>query len=144
MLFEENDFDINMSIFVPDVNFNRSDKFLDPMEGFLRGNMFKDEYKPYKNLSYFKLNATSEREKLLYKVMSLSFVINDLNLYLDVNPNNSEAFMLFKKYIMEYEKLSKEYENKYGPLKITDTTGTKYNWIEAPWPWDTKGGSMYV
>ncbi len=144
VLFEDNDFDINMSIFMPDINVSRNGKILEPMEGFLRGNMFKDEYEPYKNLTYFKLNPTNEKEKDFYQLLALSFAINDLNLYLDLHPENKEVFSLFKKYIMEKEKACKEYERKYGPLEITGTTGLKYNWIDSPWPWDNKGGSMYV
>jgi len=144
VLFENNDFDINMSFFMPDVDFNRDNKILDPMEGFLRGNMFKDEYLPYKNLTYFKLTPKTEKEKMLYKIMALSFAINDLNLYLDLHPDKKEVFDLFKKYVAEKEKLSKEYERIYGPLEITGTTGSKYNWIDSPWPWENTGGSMYV
>ena len=106
------------------------------MEGFLRGNMFKDEYQPYKNLTYFKLNPTCEREKALYKLMALAFAINDLNLYLDLHPSEAKMFDVFKKYIKEYENTCKEYEEAYGPLKITATTGAKYNWLNSPWPWD--------
>ena len=144
MLFEDNKFDVNMSLFMPDVNFNRDTNILEPMEGFLRGNMFKNEYKPYKNLTYFKLNATSEKEKMLLKIMALSFAINDLNLYLDLHPENKEMFNLFKKYIEEKEVLCNEYERIYGPLEITGDKGNKYNWLDSPWPWDNKGGSMYV
>ena len=42
MLFEDNDFDINMAFFIPDVDFSRTVNVVRPMEGFLRGNMFKD------------------------------------------------------------------------------------------------------
>ncbi|MDE5539322.1 MAG: spore coat protein CotJB [Bacilli bacterium] len=76
--------------------------------------------------------------------MAYSFAINDLNLYLDLHPDDKEMFETFKKYVKEKEKLCKEYEKNYGPLEITDTTGSKYNWIDSPWPWDNIGGSMYV
>ncbi len=144
MLFEDNDFDINMSLFVPDVKFSRDTKILEPMEGFLKGNMFKDEYLPYKNLTYFKLKPCNEKERELYDVMALSFAINDLNLYLDLHPDNKEVFNLFKKYITEYKTKCKEYEKKYGPLTITATISNRYNWLNSPWPWDNKGGNLYV
>lgn len=144
MLFEDNIFDVNLSLFMPDVDFSRDNKILEPMEGFLRGNMFREEYVPYKNLTYFKLNPSSEKEKMLYNIMALSFAINDLNLYLDLHPDKKEVFSLFKKYVNEKEKLCDEYEKAYGPLEITGTTGSKYDWIDSPWPWDSKGGSMYV
>ena len=144
MLFEDNDFDVNMTFFIPDVNFNRTVNILSPMEGFLRGNMFKDEYEPYKKLTYFKLVPQNEQERLLYQVMAYSFAVNDLNLYLDLHPDNKEVFDLFKKYVIEEKNLCNEYVKKYGPLEVNETMGTKFNWIDSPWPWDNKGGSMYV
>ena len=144
MLFEDNDFDINMAFFIPDVNFSRDVNILSPMEGFLRGNMFQDEYEPYKNLTYFKLFPKDEKEKLLYQVMAYSFAINDLNLYLDLHPDNKEVFRLFKKYVQEEKELSQEYVKKYGPLEVTEVLGNKYDWLNSPWPWDNRGGSMYV
>ncbi len=144
MLFEDNDFDINMAFFIPDVDFSRTVNILNPMEGFLRGNMFQDEYEPYKNLTYFKLNPKDEKEKLLYQVMALSFAINDLNLYLDLHPDNKEVLDLFKKFVREEKELSSEYVKKYGPLEVTEIMGNKFNWIDSPWPWENRGGSMYV
>ena len=144
MLFEDNDFDINMAFFIPDVDFSRTVNILSPMEGFLRGNMFQDEYEPYKNFTCFKLNPKDEKERLLYQVIAYSFAINDLNLYLDLHPDNKEVLSLFKKYVREAKELSEEYVKKYGPLEVTEVMGNKFNWIDSPWPWDSKGGSMYV
>ena len=144
MLFEDNDFDINMAFFIPDVDFNRTGNVLSPMDGFLRGNMFQDEYEPYKNLTYFKLNPSNDKERLLYQVMAYSFAINDLNLYLDLHPDNKGMLDLFKKYVKEEKELCNEYVNKYGPLEVNEVKGQKFDWINSPWPWETRGGSMYV
>lgn len=144
MLFENDDFDLNMAIFMPDVNINQDVNLVDPMEGFLRGNMFKDEYLPYKNLTYFKLSPCSEKDAYLLKIMALSFAVNDLNLYLDLHPDDRFVFEKFKKYGEELKNLSKEYAKVYGPLELTQTKGNKYDWLDSPWPWDTKGGSLYV
>lgn len=144
MLFEDNDFDINMAFFIPDVDFSRTVNVVSPMEGFLRGNMFKDEYEPYKNLTYFKLNPSNDKERLLYQVMAYSFAINDLNLYLDLHPDNKGMLDLFKKYVKEEKELCNEYVNKYGPLEVNEVKGQKFDWINSPWPWETRGGSMYV
>ena len=144
MLFEDNDFDINMAFFIPDVDFSRTLNVVSTMEGFLRGNMFKDEYEPYKNLTYFKLNPSNDKERLLYQVMAYSFAINDLNLYLDLHPDNKGMLDLFKKYVKEEKELCNEYVNKYGPLEVNEVKGQKFDWINSPWPWETRGGSMYV
>ena len=144
MLFEDNDFDINMAFFIPDVDFSRNVNILSPMEGFLKGNMFQDEYEPYRNLTYFKLYPKDEKEKLFYQVMAYSFAINDLNLYLDLHPENKEVFHTFKKFVQEEKELCSEYVKKYGPLEVTEVLGNKYDWLNSPWPWDNRGGSMYV
>lgn len=144
MLFEDNNFDINMALFMPDVDFDCNTNILEPKEGFLKGNMFRNEYEPYKSLTYFKLEPKNEQEKKLYKIMALSFAINDLNLYLDINYNDKEVFKLFKKYVEEKDKLCREYTKEYGPLEITDPMGNKFSWIDSPWPWDNRGGCMYV
>ena len=144
MLFEDNDFDINMAFFIPDVDFSRTLNVVSPMEGFLRGNMFKDEYEPYKNLTYFKLSPSNDKERLLYQVMAYSFAINDLNLYLDLHPDNKGMLDLFKKYVKEEKELCNEYVNKYGPLEVNEVKGQKFDWINSPWPLETRGGSMYV
>ena len=134
MLFEDNDFDINMAFFIPDVDFSRTLNVVSPMEGFLRGNMFKDEYEPYKNLTYFKLNPSNDKERLLYQVMAYSFAINDLNLYLDLHPDNKGMLDLFKEYVKEEKELCNEYVNKYGPLEVNEVKRQKVGWISSPWP----------
>ena len=144
MLFEDNDFDINMAFFIPDVDFSRNVNILSPMEGFLKGNMFQDEYEPYRNLTYFKLYPKDEKEKLFYQVMAYSFAINVLNLYLVLHPEKKKVFNLFKKYVQEEKELCGEYVKKYGPLEVTETLGNKYDWLNSPWPWETRGGSIYV
>ncbi len=144
MLFEDNDFDINMAFFIPDVNSSRKVNILTPIEGFLRGNMFEDEYEPYKNLTYFKLKPKDEKEQMLYQIMALSFAVNDLNLYLDLHPDDKQVLDLFKKYALEKSELEKNYVKKYGPLEVTQVNGNKFNWVNNPWPWEKMGGSMYV
>ena len=51
---------------------------------------------------------------------------------------------IFLEYVDEEKIKSEEYVKKYGPLEVIDTIGSKFNWINSPWPWEEKGGSMYV
>ncbi len=142
MLFEDNDFDMNLALFIPELA-NRDSNILSPMESFLRGNSFANEYVPYKNLTYFKLNPQNEKERSLFQILALNFIITDLNFYLDLHPDNMEVFNLFKKYTKEKEELCKEYTKKYGPLEINETSSNRFNWLNSPWPWDNEGGSTY-
>ena len=144
MLFDNNyGFDMN---FMGTNNLtNNEDKvnILSPYESFLRGNSFENEYDSYKNYTYKKVNPTTKEEKLLYEIMSLDFIINDLNLYLDLHSEDKETFKLFKKYLEEEKSLIIKYTKEYGPLELNDTTNTKYNWLNNM-PWNNTRGDMYV
>ena len=114
-------------------------------EGFLRGNMFKDLYMPYKNLTFVNISPKSDREAKLYTIMQYEFAINDLNLYLDLHPNDTSVVSLFKNLVKESKKTIKEYEREYGPLAVCDVESNTFDWIEEPWSWDKEnGGGMYV
>ena len=122
-------------------NSNSKDGKIDLENGFYLGNIFVDTYKPYKNFKQKKINAYSEQEKMLLRIQELDFILNDLNLYLDINPNDSKVYNLFKKTALELESLKEKYEEKYMVLKLIDDTKGKYTWINNPWPWD---GGLYV
>ncbi len=109
-----------------------------PEEGLQRGNLFPDLYKPYKNYSMLKVVPKNEKETLLLKIYALDFAINDLNLYLDIYPQEQKKYLLFKDYVKESEKLKKEYETKFGPLCLTDVNSMQYVWYKNPWPWESE------
>lgn len=147
MLFDNNNVDMDFAFLnlagLKDAN-NTNPDILSAKEGFLRGNMFRNEYKPYKNLTYLDIKPTSEREAKLLTVMQYSFAINDLNLYLDVYPEDKKALRILEEIIREESIAKKEYEALYGPLDVCGTTGDKFKWLDSPWPWDNEGGSLYV
>lgn len=152
MLFDNNDIDLDLDFTLLNLaglnkNMNNSldnRNFLSAKEGFLRGNMFRDEYKPYKNLTFINIKPRNDREAKLFNVMQYSFAITDMNLYLDTHPEDRRALNMLKELIMEEEKAKKEYIMNYGPLNVCDTKGDKFNWIDGPWPWENMGGNMYV
>ena len=133
MLFNANNMDnYNKTSGVPAVE--------NDTEGFLRGNMFSNEYVPYKNMTYIKPKLKSERERDLFKVMEVAFAINDYNLYLDVHPENTSILNKYKACTEKFRRLTKEYEEKYGPLSIDASNYSTFKWIESPWPWDKEDG----
>ncbi len=145
MLFENNNFNDNYTMDLTFLNIPLNDdknvsKLYSAKEGFLKGNMFKDEFDPYKNYSIATIVPKNSKEEVELKIMELDFAINDLNLYLDLHPEDKEMFDLFKKYIKEVNRYKEEYINMVGPLCITDVTGSNYNWL-ASWPWE-KGGNI--
>lgn len=153
MLFDNNNVDLdftllNLSNLKNSNNMKMTNidnqKFLTAKEGFLRGNIFKNEYKPYKNLSYISISPKNDREAKLFNVMSYAHAITDMNLYLDVHPEDRGALNYLEELIVEEEKAKKDYIMNYGPLNVCDTKGDKFKWIDSPWSWDSIGGNMYV
>ena len=75
------------------------------------------------------------KESLLREIMALNFAVNDLVLYLDTHPTDSQAICKHNEYVEEVTKLKKEYQKNYGPLTINFTSDT-WDWIDEPWPWE--------
>ena len=110
----------------------------DPYQGFIRGNMFKDLYDPYKLNNPYNIEPANDQAKMLTSIDALSFAMIDLNLYLDIYPNSKEYIDLFNRYRIEKNNLVKEYENKYGPLTLDSDANNTYPWAwdRMPWPWE--------
>lgn len=136
MLFDDNFGFPNIELYPQKEN----PKLVTKEVGFVRGNMFKDEYIPYKNYNPGTLNATSERMKLVLDILELCFKKVDLNLYLDLNPDDQELVEEFKKCVEDLCTKEAEYVKKYGPIEVID--GVKDNefiWVSDPWPWQVGG-----
>lgn len=129
MLFENIIFDLK-----PDNN------LYNPKEGFIKGNMFKNEYDPYKNYSPCELNANDEKGELVLKIYEYDFALNDLSLYLDLHPDDESIYRLFKKYTDEQKSCVDLYEAKFGPLELNHSEYSNYMWEKGPWPFE--GGNV--
>ena len=128
MYFDDFSFTENINLFAgKSVNLND--------DGYIYGNMFKDEYVPYKNYSVYKLKASSDEEILKLKIMEETFIITDLNLYLDVHPNDTDIYNYFRKHERLLTKYTDEYQEKYGSINL-NSVSDNYNWINDPWPWE--------
>ena len=113
-------------------------KILDPYNGFVRGNMFSDLYNGYKLNKPLDITPLNEQADMLTYIDSLCFALIDLNLYLDLYPNDSKIIELFNSYRMEKAEITKEYESKYGPLTLNSDSLNKapWAWDNMPWPWE--------
>lgn len=128
MYFDDFSFNDNLNLIAgKSVNLNE--------DGYIYGNMFKDEYTPYKNYSVYKLNASNPEEELKLKIMEETFIINDLNLYLDIHPKDNDIYEIFKKHERLLNKYIGDYEESYGSILLNGKSDT-YNWINNPWPWE--------
>lgn len=141
MLFENNDFGLISFMNIPGNDFDS--KILPVEDGFIKGNMFANEYKPYKNYKAKIVKANTKKEEQLHKIMALGFAITDLNLYLDLHPEDTENVKKFKTWVKQKEALEEAYVKEYGPLKVEQVNGNTFNWV-SDFPWERMGGSMYV
>ena len=79
-------------------------------------------------------NKIESREKLLRKIMEYKFYENDLTLYLDNHPNDKKALAMHNEYVRKLKDVTKEFEEKYGPLTI-ETVMESWEWAQDLWPW---------
>ncbi len=91
------------------------------------------------------------RCEALEQINEVSFMLNDLSLYLDTHPTDKEALGWFGKYSAERKNLLKKFEENYNPLTI-DCVCTEhpekephFTWVDGPLPWDCQeGGRAHV
>lgn len=136
-ILDDKDKDYDFAVDIMTGNFDRP-KLYDPTEGLEKGNMFPSLYDPYKNYAPGKLKTSSERTKRLVEIQKLDFAITDLNLYLDMYPDDMNAYRMFKTYVMDCQKKKSEYTRIFGPLDLDGLTDD-YEWSKGVWPWEEGG-----
>ncbi len=117
-------------------NFNND--ILEPYEGLIRGNLFDSLYDQYQNYKPNKLNPSNEKEALLQQWQQYNFALVDLNLYLDTNPNDSNALSIYREFLNTKKQLQDKYEAKYGPIDVGSNyvINNSWQWDNGPWPWE--------
>ena len=111
-----------------------------PLDGYNKGNLFPNLYSQYKNYKPVELKADNEREQILLDLSKVAFAAHELNLYLDLNPNDESMLTLFNDYRKEANALMRQYEAKYGPLNIKSDSLEKgpFAWVNNMWPWEDR------
>lgn len=111
-----------------------------PAVGLDNGNMFSELYQPYKNYKPTNVAANNERESLIRELARMGFAAHELNLYLDLHPDDTSMITLFNDYREKYNQLVKQYDEKFGPLLISSNTlnQTPFLWERDIWPWEVK------
>ena len=109
-------------------------KLVSPEEALNRGNLFENLYWPYKYVS--NLKPQNERQALMQKIQEYGFAAHELNLYLDLYPDDMQAVGLYNQYSEMSDKYLKEYEKKYGCIILDSNEKYPWMWINSPWPWE--------
>lgn len=130
----ENDYFRNTT---PNNMMNNQPNLYTPEEGYNRGNLFADLYVGYKNYQPARLQANNEKDALFLEMSRYAFAAHELNLYLDMHPEDNTMLTLFNDYRTKTNQLMMEYENKYGPLTISsDEMNSSFTWVKDKWPWE--------
>ena len=126
----KDDFDLYRNVNIPSL--------FTPVEAYNNGNLFSNLYSQYKNYTPTVLRASNQREKLFLELSQISFAAHELNLYLDMHPDNESMITLFNDYRERANQLVHEYESKYGPLTISSDSlnQTPFAWEKGAWPWE--------
>lgn len=117
-----------------------SNKLFDNYNGFIRGNMFPNLYNTYKSNEPYPIKPSNEQAKILTDIDALTFSLIDMNLYLDVNPEDRNIIKQYNENLGKLKQYIDMYQDKYGILLPNSMALNKYpwQWINSPFPWENE------
>lgn len=81
--------------------------------------------------------AESDKQRLLRRLQSARFAVIDVSLYLDSHPTCQEGLKYFREKRELAEKLTKEYEEAYGPITSSASCAEeRWDWVCTAFPWE--------
>lgn len=82
----------------------------------------------------------NEQEQLFQRICEISFVLDDLTLYLDTHTGDRQALEIFTEKTKERTSLKKEFAEKFYPLTrdcvIYCGENNEFSWQNGPVPWE--------
>lgn len=93
----------------------------------------------------------ANQKELLKKITEISFMVNDLNLYLDTHPLDPNALTAYQDAMTQRKQFMKTYGENFEPLTLDcvcpdnnnkTKTSTRYmdqkhfTWCDGPLPWE--------
>lgn len=121
---------------LPEYHYERvNPSFFNENEGFIKGNIQRQIYNPYRNYNPTMPVVNSDKERLLLEIQKHCFYLIDLGLYLDMHPEDKEALKLFNETKNRYYRLINEFNKNYYPLMFVDSSNmNSYKWVEGNFP----------
>lgn len=109
-----------------------------PDEGYNKGNMFSNLYSQYMNYKPVNLKGNTEQEKMFLELARICFAKHEINLYLDLHPDDVSMITLFNDYREKEMMLRKQYEERFGPITTNSDVlnKTPFMWVKDGWPWE--------
>lgn len=96
------------------------------------------KYKPAKAQT---INTAAQNQPCgvtMLQLQQMTFALVDLNLYLDMYPDNTQAVEDYNALFKQYWEARSAYEQNNGPLMNFGHCPVSYpfNWANSPWPWE--------
>ena len=103
----------------------------EPRKAMVRGTLYPGLDLPFMGM----VNQNNLPVTPLSEVQVLAFAVQELALYLDTHPEDTEALELYRQYQQLYQKVSQAYEREKRPLNhAAPGQGDTYAWLDDPWP----------
>ncbi len=81
--------------------------------------------------------AANHKADLMHRISELSFVLDEMRLFLDTHPECTEGLEYYNRHAALRKEAVDEYTRLYGPIQFYDVTDTnKWQWVCGPWPWE--------
>ncbi len=125
----------------------------DEEQAFKNGTIFPELNKPFyvtdkdskldKGPKSF-LNSLNGEETALFQIQKISFIVDDLRLYLDTHPEDKEGLQLLKSMLKQRKTLLKEFALQFYPLTVDcmadiyeeNPDSECYCWPQGRIPWE--------
>ena len=107
----------------------------EPRKALVRGTLFEGLDLPFKGM----VNKTEKRQTPMTDLQTLSFVIQELSLYLDTHRDDCDALEMYRTYQEMYHDAMKCYQENCRPLNHQTPVEGEYRWLDDPWPWEYAG-----
>ena len=106
----------------------------EPRKAMVRGTLYPGLDLPFMGM----VNQNNLPVTPLSEVQVLAFAVQELALYLDTHPEDTEALELYRQYQQLYQKVSQAYEREKRPLNhAAPGQGDTYAW---PWEYAANKG----
>lgn len=91
---------------------------------------------PMQNSSMCGRPPMHTRESLMKQIDEASFAMDDAALFLDTNPDNTDAMQYYRNAAAMRKNAMDAYQSQFGPLMIDSVMGNRWDWVTEKWPWE--------
>ena len=95
------------------------------------------------NMNGRDVNGSALKGELPEQIRALSFVKEELELYLDTHPDCTTALDYYHQTLAALKILTEKYEITESPLTASGVTNTeRWSWVDGAWPWQQGNGAQ--